>query len=181
MHLLDGRRRSSTLDTDRNCSPGAQVRSEKDVAVRSLVPRSVCGSTAGPTVDSFPLRQEQNPVDPRIHFAILPDMARSSAPTGKPARRGSARRFPTSDPNPQHPRRRNPGKATGTSTDSMAIARHERTSQEPGHRGPSHRSVPNVTKNTGPDLGKVSFSTTRGSLQDAGSSRHSERPLNLSG
>jgi hypothetical protein len=48
------------------------------VAVRSLVPRSVCGSAVGPTVDSFPLRQEQNPVDPRIYFATLRRKLRSS-------------------------------------------------------------------------------------------------------
>lgn len=116
MHLLDRRRRSPILDTDPHCFPDAQVRREKYEMVRSLVPRPVSGSAAGPTVGSFPLRQEQNPVDPRVHFATLRGMVRRSASVDGPERTGSTPVIAGLRPAPPHRARAQSRRRRGPAT-----------------------------------------------------------------
>lgn len=69
MHLLGRRRRSPTLDTGHLFSSPRQNAMKERFCVPKLGTGIRCRPAAGLTVDSFPLRQEQNPVDPRLYFA----------------------------------------------------------------------------------------------------------------
>ena len=160
----------------------------KDVAVRSLVPRSVCGSAVGPTVDSFPLRQEQNPVDPRIHFATLLGMARSPAHARGHAQEGigpwlSRPVDAMTESTPLQPERAGPKspasratapektrKSAGTGPESRVVSRRARVRLDPGSGTWRNAQVFIVTIDAALNHVIVSLTTTRGPLQGLRSS-----------